>query len=259
MKQDDQNNEEFDARWEVYPSHLGDDFAMIAVNVSPVDSAPFDNLRWLNIVRLRFDAQKSGMPVSAENERLDAIAAFAAQQVEGRGGVQVGRLTVAGRRELFLYAATNESEVLLAELEREFDGVELETQARLDAQWRVYFDLLYPTPLDFQRIHNQRVVHLLAQNGDNPSIPRRIDHFAFFPDPQTRDRFRAEIIERGFTVDEEDVSEAEEGERRFLLAFHSVGPVDLGSIDQLTIPLFLRADELGGVYDGWGCEVQAKS
>lgn len=240
-------------RWEVYPSELQGEFAMFAVNLGIAESAPFANLRWLSIVRMTYGASSSGMPTQAQNQTLYAVEDLLHSNASDRGGLQVGRVTVGGRREIFLYSATNDAELLRTTLERRFPELDFETFSREDPEWEVYFEFLYPSRLDFQRIHNQRVVRALSEHGDDPSIARDVDHFAYFPDPESRRSFRDEIVELGFEVDYEEEGDA--GELRFGIAFRSHGPVDLSSIDQLTIPLFLKADQLGGRYDGWGCTV----
>lgn len=244
---------ENEEQWEVYPSELQGQFAMFAVNLGIAQGAPYANLRWLTIVRMTFEPQPSGMPSNEANKLLYAAEDLLHRDVSDRGGLQVGRVTVSGRREIFLYSATNDAEVFQAALERRFPDLEVESFSREDSDWQVFFDLLYPGPLDFQRIHNQRVVRALTEHGDDPSIARKIDHFAYFPDPAARKSFRDELVERGFAVEYEE--EGDKGDLRFGIAFRSHGPVDLSSVDQLTIPLFVRAEQLGGHYDGWGCEV----
>lgn len=244
---------ESEEQWEVYPSKVGDDFAMFAVNLAPHADAPFQNLRWLYVVRINFDALPSGMPDPDTNHFLYEVEDALVGRTGERGSIHVGRLTVAGRRELFFYAATNDADLVLGELQEDFPDLDVDTVGQLDAEWKIYFDFLYPRPVDFQRIHNQRIVRLLAEHGDDPTIPRKVDHFAHFPNPQARRTFAREVAAQGFEIGEEE--EADDGDLRFGLTFHAVSTVELSTIDRTTTPLFLRAEELGGQYDGWGCTV----
>ena len=248
--------EEEGENWEVYPGFVEDEFAMFAVNIGPRADAPFDNLRWLNVVRIPFDAQPGGMPDADTNAFLYELEDALSSRASTRGTVQVGRLTVAGRRELFFYAATDETELLRRDMHDEFgDEVECDAIASLDASWRVYLEFLYPQPLDFQRIHNQKVLRLLQEHGDNVAIPRQIDHFAYFPTAEARDTFVSGIRADGMQIGEQ--ADAAEGELPFGVGFSSHGPVDLASIDRVTTDLFVRITDLGGNYDGWGCPVQS--
>ncbi len=246
-------DENDDERWEVYPGELNGDFAMFAVNVSANEAAPYANLRWMNLVRASFDALPNGMPSAETNRALYEMEDHLHDWASARGGLEVGRLTFGGRREFFVYTATDDADVVLAELQKRFTDFEIETFSREDPDWEVYREFLYPTPVDLQRIRNQKVVRALADHGDDPAIPRPIDHFAYFPDVASRRRFREKIVESGFEVDYEE--EAETGDLRFGIAFKSHGPVDLSTVDHVTIPLFLEAEKCGGTYDGWGCEV----
>src|SRR3954452_2054012 len=69
---------------------------------------------------------------------------------------------------------------------REFPAYEYETGTRADQEWRTYFDFLYPSEIDFQRIMNRRVRQQLEKNGDNASNERKIDHPALLPNPKAQ-------------------------------------------------------------------------
>lgn len=244
---------DYEEQWEVYPSLIDDEFAMFAVNLGPQPDAPYDNLRWLSIVRMRFHALPSGMPDSETNQTLYAIEDLVAKKVAGRGGIQVGRLTVAGLRELFFYGATDETDLILRDLAEEFGENEVDVVVKLDAEWKVYLEFLYPQPIDFQRIRNQRVVRVLTEHGDNNALPRKIDHFAYFPDEATRREFAREVGEGGYDVT--FGPESDDADQLFALTFSHVAPVELAAIDRVTVGHFRRITELGGDYDGWGCEI----
>jgi uncharacterized protein (TIGR01619 family) len=246
---------ETEERWEVYPGALDEKFAMFAIDLGVAEEAPFENLPWLDIVRVRFEPLPNGMPTPETNKKLYAVEDAMAEQLADRGAIAVGRLTTAGRREIFVYSATNDAELIEKELTTQFEELDLQTQATHDPQWKAYFEFLYPNPLDFQRIHNQQVVRTLAAHGDEPQVPRTIDHYAYFPSQESRAAFRDELVEHGYEITEERAVEDGGDGNRYVLSFTSFGPVDLQSIDQVTIPLFVRADQLGGHYDGWGCPV----
>ena len=247
-------SDESEEQWEVYPGRVSDDFAMFAVNLAPQPDAPFDNLRWLNIIRLGFESSTNGMPDGETNAFLYEVEDMLSAKAGARGAIHVGRLTLAGRRELFFYAATNDADLMLSVVQEEFgDELDVDALGQLDPEWKVYLDFLYPSPLDFQRIHNQRVVRLLGENGDNPAIPRQVDHTAVFPTNESLRTFMREIADNGFAIDE--TVEGDDGELRFRLMFSNESPTDLGTIDRLTIGLFVRIEELGGMYDGWGCPI----
>lgn len=244
--------------WEVYPSQLNGTFAMFSVNVAPADDAPFDNLPWINVVRMTgYETAPNGMPASAEvNQELYAIEERLAEMARARGAILVGRLTVAGRRELFFYAASDVAKALVNHAGQAFGDLDFEPLVNEDREWALYLEFLYPEPLDWQRIQNQKVVQILLDGGDDLSRPRKIDHFAYFPDEAARVAF-INALGDGFTIDGATL----DGERElpFALAFHSVGPADLTSIEKVTIPLSVAAQKVGGNYDGWGCEVQRES
>lgn len=127
-------------------------------------------------------------------------------------------------------------------------GYPFEIENRPDPAWDVYFSFLYPSPDDLQRISNRRITENLAAHGDNLSEPRLVDHFAYLPDADAAASLRDYLREQNFCVHEPRI----EGGAVALSFERFDSPV---SIDDVVIPIARRVQELGGEYDGWGCEV----
>lgn len=88
----------------------------------------------------------------------------------------------------------------------------------------------------------------MAARGDNRSEPRPIDHFAYLPDAAAATRLVEYLHQQGFSVDEPSIS----GGTIAVSFKRDDRPED---IDEVVIPTARRVAELGGNYDGWGCEV----
>ncbi len=83
---------------------------------------------------------------------------------------------------------------------------------------------------------------------DNLSKPRTIDHMAYMPSVGAAESLRDYLRKQGFTVNEPKA----EGSS-ISVSFDRTDPPD--HIDDVVIPIARRVVELGGEYDGWGCEV----
>jgi uncharacterized protein (TIGR01619 family) len=207
-------------------------------------------------VRLYMRAPRpDGMASQEEFEALVAIEDALIPRVIGEGqAIFAGRNTGSGKRDFFLYlndADRFEREVISAMVP--FEAYRFEMGHREDAQWSVYFDFLFPLPVDMQRILNRQVCDRLREHGDDLAKPRAVDHAAIFNDGLSAATFVDQVKGDGFTVTSPG-EEADEHDRHVVLFMRDDAPAE---IDVVVMPLFERVTALGGVYDGWGCAVAA--
>jgi hypothetical protein len=91
----------------------------------------------------------------------------------------------------------------------------------------------------------------LQQQGDNANNPRKIDHLALLPSAGAQTTFADYVRSEGFDI--AGVLGEPSADGQFGVEFSRVDQP--AQIDEIVEPLFLKANELGGVYDGWGCPV----
>ena len=123
-----------------------------------------------------------------------------------------------------------------------------------DAEWQHYSGVLYPSPEDFQQIHNQHVISRLYDAGDSLTEPRTVDHYANFKSEEDREEFASAAEELGF----ETVSRPERdgaSEFPYAIGMQRVDVVDPETIDRITFELFDLAKQFDGEYEGWGSKV----
>ena len=95
----------------------------------------------------------------------------------------------------------------------------------------------------------------MRKEGDNCRTPRPIDHYAYFPTSEARARYREFIVSRGYRIEREDVSAADDS--KLVIIFSKVdAPV---AIDRETFLLENQAMQMGGYYDGWVTDVIRQS
>jgi uncharacterized protein (TIGR01619 family) len=245
-----------DGNWEFYPVKVEGQAASIFLDLALAGDAPLADFPTVAFVRLFMRAPRpDGMASQEEFETLVAIEDALIPRVIGEGqAIFAGRNTGSGKRDFFFYlndSARFEREVISAMVP--FEAYRFEMGHRDDPQWGVYFDFLFPMPVDMQRILNRQVCDRLREHGDDLAKPRAVDHAAIFTDGIAAASFVEQAKGEGFTVTQNG-EEPDEHERHVVLFVRDDAPVE---IDRIVLPLFEQVTALGGVYDGWGCAVAA--
>lgn len=237
--------------WDFYPLLVDGDPASIYVDLGLARTAPVKTQPHMAYVRVfmrqpREDGLSSreefDVLISLEDALVDGVAANGVTTYSGRN-------TSSGNRDFYFY--TSDPAGFMASVEKVMAGhpaYKFETGARLDPEWETYFNFLYPSADNMQRIMNRRVTDNLAKYGDALSEPRLIDHLAYLPNARAATSLRGILGEQGFTVHEPEI-----GGGSVMLRFERTDRPD--AIDDVVIPIVRRVKELGGDYDGWGCEV----
>jgi regulator of RNase E activity RraB len=132
------------------------------------------------------------------------------------------------------------------------DGASLKVRALIRAAQTISIDIrsaqladiiaLHPTPLEGHLARDNDVVHSLAQNGDDHSIPRKIDHFIY--DANNHDAIEARLQKLGFEIETDRRPDA--------ILFFRISPIDIDAIQNDTRLLLSLCAEFGCEYDGWG-------
>jgi hypothetical protein len=237
--------------WGFYPLLVDSQPASIYLdlglaNVAPISAQP--NMGYVSVSMRQ--PRPDGLSSSEEFEALSNLEDMLIDGVAGKGTSYVGRNTSGGYRDFYFYTADPagfEASVKKSmSLRPEY---QFTTGGRADPEWDVYRNFLYPAPDDLQRLLNRRVTDALTEQGDTLSKPRMIDHWAYMPNAAQAPHLQDYLRENGFTVDEPQIEEG-----AVTLSFHREDAPS--GIDEVVIPLARRVQELGGEYDGWGCEVE---
>ena len=237
--------------WDFYPLFVDSEPASIYLDLGLARVAPREHQPHMRYLRL-FMRQPRPDGLSS-NDEFDALGDLEDALVNGLtqdGSVTyAGRNTSGGNRDFYFYTAKAAAfDERAEEVMRAHPDYRFELGGRLDPEWRVYFDFLYPSTDDLQRILNRRVVNSLEEHGDTLSEPRRIDHLACLPDARTAQSLSNYLSEQGFTIEKPRI----EGDA-LAISFWRVDRPD--AIDEVVVPLARRSQQLGGEYDGWGCKV----
>lgn len=238
--------------WETYFAETDDGPISILVNLDaePSDDAPQPILGRI-FLEIR-NPDENGFAQETEHDGLNDLmeAVDLAVAVENKG-LLVGRTMGQGVCTIYFYLPSEEGFAASAEKAlKAFPDQRFETATERDEHWEAYFDFLCPSEESLEFIENARVLEALLDDGDDLTTPREVTHWAYFPDAAARDKFKADLISRNFTI-EEETHEPEEPENQFGLVFSSVRDVQLEGISVETLELRKLAAGFDGEYDGW--------
>ncbi|UEB50002.1 ribonuclease E inhibitor RraB [Campylobacter curvus] len=100
-------------------------------------------------------------------------------------------------------------------------------------------------------MQNFKVLRNLADNGDNASLPRDIDHFIDFDSEKDMENFGQKIEQIGYKI----LSKQSPREDLKKFSINIMRNQNLENIDEDTWELINLAKDFNGMYDGWGCPI----
>lgn len=241
--------------WDSYLCLIDDEPASILVDLGVVAEAPLSGYPVLGILSVALrNPGPEGLSTQEEFDDLSAIDDAIDDFAEGADwGVYVGRSTSAGTREFYFYIADADGWAgRIGSVMAAFPEYPFQADAREDTDWSAYFEVLYPSPLDMQRIQNARVCRALEENGDAMETEREVSHWIYLPSEEARAEFIEEAAKLGFAAEPPlDEDEPGDEEPRYGVQVVRMDVPSYDEIDAITLPLFELANELGGEYDGW--------
>lgn len=101
-----------------------------------------------------------------------------------------------------------------------------------------------------ERAKNEEVAAVLLEQGDAVTVPRPVQHWAYFSSDAGRARFCTFLQKQSFVEIEHGISPVETGSQ-FSVTFWHTTPVDPDTMTDVTEALSVVASACGGEYDGW--------
>lgn len=248
--------------WAQYMVDLNGQPGSCVVDLGWAEEGPDESRPVCSLLRVPLaEPGDDGLGTEEEIDRLHAIEDETLDSVLDRLGlVMVATVRGAGAIDYWFYGPTDRAEELLDAAAEAFEGYEVEGGSQEDAEWKQYFEALYPDRHGMRQIGDQRVLVALAEAGDKSEVPRDIEHVALFPSKQTAEGFAAKVGEEGFRIDrveevEQDPEEGADNDEadgpRWCVEFANESAAELADILPVTAHLEDLADECGGAYDGW--------
>ena len=141
----------------------------IIVDLGLATVAPQQERPFVVIIRTKIlQPEPNGQPGKTESVRLDEMENMLVEQLSSKiGAVYTGRYTQRRLREFYFYALdTLDYFFAIKSALAGFTEYQWLTQAKEDKKWTNYFTVLYPPPIEYEKIQNRRLVDLLKGKGD---------------------------------------------------------------------------------------------
>lgn len=238
--------------WNIYLCNVNSKLASILIDLGLRADAPIASKPWLLWLWIRFNNPRfDGLHDSKEAPTLYAIADALTAEMKKCRALLSGRISTAGRWELYFYGETREGfeEAVAAALVK-FPDYKVDLGAQEDKRWDQYLHVLYPSDENLQRIKTRELLDLLVTKGDVLNVPREVQHWMYFPSENARADFRKAAGSAGFSI-VSDLDPNSDGALPFGLIVSRTQAIEPSLIDQTVIEPFQLSRQCDGEYDGW--------
>lgn len=196
------------------------------------------------------EPDEHGMTNEREYRMLSQVEEALARQLEAEGIIQVGRVTGRGMRTFHYYGPEIVTLAPIVDtVMRTFPEYPYKALSAADPSWTIYTGYLFPDDHQLAFAQDMKLLQTLMDAGDHFDRPREIEHVIEFDDPEKRDAFARAMTSHDYAVAIDQPNNAVRCVRR--------DTVDPFKITEMRTALSTLAEEFGGEYDGWGCEIQA--
>ncbi|WP_418640391.1 ribonuclease E inhibitor RraB [Sulfurimonas sp. ST-27] len=200
---------------------------------------------WLLSVFIKFDA----LDESAEGfeEYLDVKESLIIALEHDDKAKYVGSRVVDGWSELYFYALDSKgSDAIVANILKDANYI-YESSVVRDTKWDFHYKNLAPNELELCHIESEKIIFLLEEEGDDPEIPRAVEHYVSFYTPTQKNKFLNSLSLEGFSFKDEISSEEFENGVA-LLKIHAVTREE---VKKVVNELFEAIKKEQGYYEGW--------
>lgn len=237
--------------WETFPCTIGDHAAFITYDHgirTELGALPFQNCAGFEITLKNPDDR--GLPHGDEFSWLNEVEDRISSGLTEARAVSVGRITTNGRRRILYYTTHDEAtSMAIAREAASSYGYVIELAHALDLERSHYWNELFPTDDDWQVIQDMRVEDSLRKEGDPLTMPREVEHWAYFHTAADRQRFVEAVTGQFDAIELYETTDSSRGIFTAKLAHTSLP--DYRSMNKFTMFLNRAAKESGGDYDGW--------
>lgn len=258
-KQDETNYRDMDyqEKWDFYFCQVDDKKGSIYLDFGYKDIAPIADLTNAYWITLYMNNPRTdGLSSSDESERLFEIEDGLIAALSDKANFKyVGRLTNDSKRFLYLYVSDSILiDKIVSEYMIRYQDYQFDVDSRVDKNWSIYLDFLYPSPKEYQSLMNRRVIEQLEDGGDNLTKTREVYHWIYFKTNRDRELFLDKISSDGFSIVDKRFDE-NWGDFPYSLQIKRADRVDWNSVDDYVLYLWDLARETNGDYDGWETQI----
>ena len=159
----------------------------------------------------------------------------------------VGFIDIAAQRRYYFYTSDARLLVpLMAYCSEEVD-FRLECFKAEEPNRQTYYRLLVPDAAKRQSVDNETYIASLRARGDDNGAFRRVNLHFYFPSANGRSLFRENAKAMGFAIGETDY--IPERDPSYYIVLHSISPLELAAVTELTTKAIYAAETYGGVLE----------
>lgn len=250
---------EYQPDWTSYFSNVNDKLSSIATDLNLINIAPVKGQESVVYISIKMpNPREDGLSSNTDADDLwkiedEIIKAFDNNNLNY---TCAGRLTSDGFRDLYFFGEnTILMEKQVSSTMTTFPKYEFDFGHKPDKEWSGYFDFLYPLPRQMQVIQNGRVLEQLEKGGDDLTKPREVFHWTYFNTQSELEQFESFTDSLGYKTKNKGKTE-QPNEFSFVISVSRIDKVGYDEIDEYTLMLWEKAQELNGDYDGWETSIE---
>jgi regulator of RNase E activity RraB len=195
------------------------------------------------------EPDEHGMTNEREYRVLAQVEEALARRLEDAQIVQVGRVTGRGMRTFHYYGPDVAAmQQMVSGIMRTYPEYRFKALSAADPTWAIYTSYLFPDDSQLAFAQDMKLLQALMGAGDHFDRARDIEHVVEFDDSGKRDAFARAMANHGYGIAIDSQANAVRCTKR--------DTIDPFKITEMRMALTTLAEEFGGEYDGWGCEVQ---
>lgn len=239
-----------DASWDTYVSYAEQGPQLIHVDPSYRSIAPLKSHPVLvDCIIWPLPVDKFKLPASSAISLISAIETRVQLAADSREtGHYVGWISIANRTMFSYYAPDGLTMIKTFETSAKVpNGLKHKCSQEADYQWSWYQKALYPTPINLNKLENEKIRAVLRAQGDNGAMRRKVVHSAHFPSSALLEAFNTRMVDDGYQVEHRSKIPDKSGKWTIVFS-QDQAPVVM---DIRTWHLRTTVAELKGEYDGW--------
>ena len=242
--------------WESYVKQVDSHKAMVSFNAGISDEVPNPEFMYVGFVKVKLkNSKEDGLVTEYESDDVGFIEdRLEMESLRWRSGKYIGRIISNGEVN-FIYALKLDFEWsnTVSEAMKHFD-YEYEYGSKMDMEWEVYKNLLFPTIKEWQIITNHHACNSLKEQGDSLKEKRAIEHKSYFKSSEDRKNF-IKLIEKDGFIKQKETEVPFRGEIMYGVEFYRKDIPFYYDIDELTMTIIDMGERYNGLYDGWECSL----
>lgn len=242
------------SEWLEYDWHIDGLPARIAVDLALREDAPSPVMSVLLYINCSSRDPGDSQLTAGELRRAARLHAKVMKEAKP---LYVGYVDMPGQRQMYYYVDSESVGVDIGRLCQKQPGLITVSGTRREPQWQTYFGLLYPDAAKYQTVLNREQAERLARQGDDNTMPRRINLHMGFPTEMKLLYFIDDAKREGFAVGEREFMP--ELETPYSVTLHRAASLMAEDIDDVTTRAIYAAQRFEGVLIMWDCQFVPKS